>query len=722
MCPDGECVTDYADCSDNIICDENYGKGVSCGTELESCAKSLGDCYNTLNCRLDTPFRCPNGDCKRYPSKLGGVNGCDIGISCPSYKPYLCADGSCEEKSSFCKSYSSCTEDKPYLCTDRTCASTKLECEINHEKCPSRSPILCPNGNCVSGIFDCQESRCPSWTPYYCILGKCQNTPRKCQIKSESFYDENHILQNTTKIITTICKSTEFTCIDGTCRENADQCPIYTGCVSSDAPYKCLDGGCAADKDSCENKNNVTLFECPENTTLCEDGICREDCTKVEYNGCPNDYPLMCSNGRCVTKTIECVGESACDSTEKPFRCIDGTCAASLAECKVALREVGNTNVRISIFPKMEISSDIIIGPGNIAAGKIDIPAESIKKISDGSSAETQINLRSIVRSKITDTYTSYNETRHDDLKLIYPYADESNNYTLSYQYSVLSSAIEFKLLDPINTKITGKILLTLLFDFPYKHPKLATESTTTNETTLDTEDYEVTKRYTSLPLHYSRDVCLGKLNVKTRKWECNGLNFNVIEKNNLQLTGEINEDGIYAVILNLKINDNKLYINDNWIIGHLKLIAIVAVVLLVVIFIVIYIFIRIYRYRVKYKDTKEVYKGFELELTDLQDKSIEGRQGQTLADVKEGIIYTDNVAFKSQVDNEARKKNTQLEKIFDGYTKKLRLLERNNALLKGQYESIKSEYNRLNEYKAGLKEGDKVKINVNEIKLNEEI
>jgi hypothetical protein len=430
----------------------------------------------------------------------------------------------------------------------------------------------------------------------------------------------------------------------------------------------------------------------------------------------------MCSNGRCVTKTIECVGESACDSTEKPFRCIDGTCAASLAECKVALREVGNTNVRISIFPKMEISSDIIIGPGNIAAGKIDIPAESIKKISDGSSAETQINLRSIVRSKITDTYTSYNETRHDDLKLIYPYADESNNYTLSYQYSVLSSAIEFKLLDPINTKITGKILLTLLFDFPYKHPKLATESTTTNETALDTEDYEVTKRYTSLPLHYSRDVCLGKLNVKTRKWECNGLNFNVIEKNNLQLTGEINEDGIYAVILNLKINDNKLYINDNWIIAHLKLIAIVAVVLLVVIFIVIYIFIRIYRYRVKYKDTKEVYKGFELELTDLQDKSIEGRQGQTLADVKEGIIYTDNVAFKSQVDNEARKKNTQLEKIFDGYTKKLRLLERNNALLKGQYESIKSEYNRLNEYKAGLKEGDKVKINVNEIKLNEEI
>ncbi len=57
---------------------------------------------------------------------------------------------------------------------------------------------------------------------------------------------------------------------------------------------------------------------------------------------------------------------------------------------------------------------------------------------------------------------------------------------------------------------------------------------------------------------------------------------------------------------------------------------------------------------------------------------------------------------------------------MFDGYTKKLRLLERNNALLKGQYESMKNEYNRLLEYKDTLKEGDKVKINTNEIKIKD--
>ena len=711
MCSDGECVEDYNDCSDSNVCSEEKGKGTLCDVEPDLCAKSLGDCYNSLNCKIDTPFRCTNGDCKRFPSKLGGINGCDIGISCPNYRPYLCADGSCEEKSSFCKSYASCSEDKPYLCKDKTCAATQQECEESHQKCPSRNPILCPNGNCVSDIFSCEESRCPSWNPYYCILGKCKNNPRDCQkIESEYVYDQedpSEVIDITNKI-GTVCKSNEFICLDGTCREKPEECPIYTGCVSVEAPFKCFNGGCAADQDSCEEQNNKTYFDCPNNETLCEDGVCRKDCSFVQYNGCPFEAPLLCPNGRCAKSIVECVGESACESTEKPFRCIDGTCQTSLAECKVPFREVGNTNIRISIFPKMEVNSDIIIGPGNILAGKLQIPAETIKKKSDGSSAETQISLRSILRSQIIDTYTTYNQTRTDDLELIYPYADQSNNYTLSYQYAVLSSAIEVKLLDPVNTKINGKFLLTLLFDFPYKHVKL--ENAKTNYSSVENEE-EDTRRYTSLPLHFSRDVCLGKLNTETRKWECTGLNFNVVEKTNLQLTGEINEDGIYAVIMNLKINDHKLYINENWIIANLKTLAIVFSILLVIIAILIYVFFRIYRYRVKYKGTKQVYKNFEVELSDLNDKSIGGRQGQTLADIKEGIIYTDNVAFKSQVNNEARKKNTQLEKMFDGYTKKLRLLERNNAILKGQYESVKEEYNKLLDFKDTIKEGDVVTL-----------
>ena len=365
---------------------------------------------------------------------------------------------------SFCKSYIGCEKDE-YLCSDKTCAKTREECEKYHEKCPSKNPVLCQNGNCGSGIYDCDEGKCPSWFPFYCILGECSKAPRECQKINFTGYD---------KELASVCNDNEYICIDGSCREKFEDCPIYPGCVQSDKSFKCLDGGCAANKESCTDGNDENLFNCPDNTELCEDGICRNNCSSVEYNGCPNENPLLCSNGRCVSQTIECVGESACDSTEKPFRCIDGTCGASLSECKVPFREVGATNVIISIYPKIEMISDLIIGPNNILTGKVEIPAGTLTNKADGSAAETQISFRSVTRSNIIDTHTTYDKTRVDDLKSIFPYADEDNNHKLNYQYTVLSSVIEIKLKDPQKTEISGKILLTLLFDFPYKHEKLA--------------------------------------------------------------------------------------------------------------------------------------------------------------------------------------------------------------------------------------------------------
>ena len=703
MCNNGKCVTNMRECAPYQEENCNFkDNNVSCTDENNVCAKSIGDCFNSINCKVDQPFRCINGECKKYPSNVGNPNGCNLGISCPTYKPYLCADGSCVEKSSFCKSYTPCPSAKPYLCNDKTCSTSKEDCEKNHMKCPATNPLLCPNGICGSGIYDCSENKCPNWSPYYCILGTCSKVPRECQkIEYDAEMGENKI--------NSVCTDDEYICVDGTCRAHQEECPIYPGCVSNTAPFKCYDGGCAENEESCNEHNNKTAFTCPDNSTLCEDGICRKNCSSVEYYGCPNDHPLLCPNGRCVKQIIECVGESECLSTEKPFRCIDGTCASSLANCKIPFREVGGTNIMISLYPQIEVTADLIIGPSNILAGKVEIPADTItNKLNEA--AETQIIFRSITRSQIEDTKIEYNKTREDDIRSIYPYADLNDTYILNYQYAVLSSAIEIKLKDPANTKIKGKILLTLLFDFPYKHENLEkTSSVSENK-----EEYNKILRYTTLPLNYREDVCLAKLNVESRKWECNQLNFNVEPKSDLQLTGELNEEGIYAVVLKLRPNNNKLYVVENWLISNLKLVAIILLIILLFIGILIYIFLRIYRYRLKYKDTKEIYKGFELELTDLQDKSVTGRQGQTYGDVKEGIIYTDNIAFKSTIDSESRKRNTQLEKMFDSYTKKLRLLERNNALLKGQYDNIKSEYDKLNNYKDTLQEGDKIKIEVN--------
>ena len=707
MCSDGYCSSNGFDDCNLEEHDKNCGYGglnIGCSNEPDPCAKTVNDCYNNYNCKLSEPYRCTNGECSKYPLKSSsGNNGCDIGIECPNYKSTLCADGSCVETPSFCKSFKGCSGDKPYLCSDKSCAKSKEDCPKNLPKCPSKSPLLCQNGNCGAGIYDCNEGNCPLWLPIYCVFGHCTDTPRVCQ---ELIYHP----ETKSREIGTICEKGEFVCLDGSCRSSPEECPIYPGCVNSDASFKCLDGSCAQDKDSCNNGNDPLFLNCTEGTTLCEDGLCRDNCSIVEFYGCPNEHPLLCPNGRCVDLKIECAGESACDSTEKPFRCIDGTCGASLEDCKIPFREVGVTNVTLNVFPKIEASIDLILGPNNLLSGRVEIPAETITRKSDNSSAETQIAFRSISRNYLIDTYSEYDQTRVDDLRSIYPYSDPDNNYTLTYQYTVLSSAIKVNLREPNETQIAGKVLLTLLFDFPHLHEKLDVISKYEDEDA----NYQKTSRYTTLPLNYKKDVCLGKLDVETRKWECTGLNYDVAGKSELQLTGEINEDGIYAVILHLRRNDNLLYIEYNWFLAHLKLLTIIFLIILLLIGIGIYIFGRIYRYRQKYKGTKEVYEGYEVEINDLKGQSVQGRQGQTYADVKEGIIYTDNVAFKSQGNAEARKKNHQLEKIFDAYTKKLRLLERNNALLKGQYDSIKNEYNRLNNYKDTLKEGDKVQIKLN--------
>ena len=216
---------------------------------------------------------------------------------------------------------------------------------------------------------------------------------------------------------------------------------------------------------------------------------------------------LLYPNGKCVLQEIDCKSESDCDSTEKPFRCIDGDCKASLAECKIIpFREVGDTNINIYVYQNLEIDAKLIIGPNNVIAGKIESPAHAIINKRDGTSIEAQISFRSVARSTIEDTYIEYDNTREDDLKSIYPYADPDKKYTINYQYIVLSSVIEVDLKEE-NAEISGKILLTLLFDFPIKHEKL-----------------EKNKENATYHLNYNKDVCLAKLDIKKRKWECTRL------------------------------------------------------------------------------------------------------------------------------------------------------------------------------------------------------
>ena len=72
--------------------------------------------------------------------------------------------------------------------------------------------------------------------------------------------------------------------IDGTCRKNKNECPLYEGCTKLSKPFKCSDGSCANSLDGCNL--NSSFLNCTNNTILCQDGLCRKKCP--EFNGCPN--------------------------------------------------------------------------------------------------------------------------------------------------------------------------------------------------------------------------------------------------------------------------------------------------------------------------------------------------------------------------------------------------------------------------------------------------
>ena len=94
---------------------------------------------------------------------------------------------------------------------------------------------------------------------------------------------------------------------------------------------------------------------------------------------------------------------------------------------------------------------------------------------------------------------------------------------------------------------------------------------------------------------------------------------------------------------------------------------------------------------------TEEIYKGFDLDFPDLKENNLKKEKVKEIVDDDEEFIFTDNVAFNCKIDYEKIKKNIELERMMDLYTKKLKLLKKNNLLLQGQYDQIKKEFRNNN-------------------------
>ena len=741
MCKDGSCDTargcynkyDHKTCSAE-------GKTFSCLKDsAASCADEFRNCYNKENCKFDTPFRCISGECKKYPfSLLTSENTslltddyCEIGIKCPEYKPYLCSDGSCVEKTSFCKSLESCPKESQYRCFDRTCAESQRDCETRHNKCPGLNPILCPNGNCVSNIADCSDSSCPYWLPYKCITGDCSRIPGECllqeikiieeeeeeeentnnannknnknKIKEDDSEEEEEYIIDGIKLYGTICKENEYLCIDGTCRKNKAECPLYEGCTSLSNPYKCPDGSCVTSLDKCNL--TLTFLNCSNisgisDAHLCEDGICRKDCP--EFNGCPNEKPLMCSNGHCVSSLSECAGYSSCYSSNYPFRCADGSCAEKLSDCKSILREYGSSNIILMIYPHLETNVPIVIGESNLQMASLNVPSDTF--LAESKSVESRVFIESVPKTKYNSTFCEYDKTRYDDVLLVYPFSDPDGNFKLDYRYAILSTVINITAENTTIYEDTKKnivwnnnLILTILYDFPYKHEGIIERQNS------NMNNNNNNKRYSSMPLDSLTDICLGKLDEKKGLWKCNGLSQEAKSYTNFELKASINSSGIYAVILNPKQNANILNVEYNFFLRYFLPITLIALLVLIILGIICYIFSRIYRYRRKYKATKETFASTNIEFNKMGIKQ-SNIQGETLADQEEGVIWTPNPTYRNAKNDESVN-SKQLEDMRDKFTKKLKALEKNNKLLQEQTENMKNEIKRLNDYKEEISE-----------------
>ena len=99
--------------------------------------------------------------------------------------------------------------------------------------------------------------------------------------------------------------------------------------------------------------------------------------------------------------------------------------------------------------------------------------------------------------------------------------------------------------------------------------------------------------------------------------------------------------------------------------------------------------------------------------MNDLQQRSTD-IIGQTIGDAKEGIIFTDNPCYK--IKNESKNLRTiQLEKRYDDYLKKLKVLEKNNKTLTDRLDQIQTQYEELVKVKEELNLINKKKEDDNE-------
>lgn len=660
----GKCVSNIKDCP-NANCPD--GK-VLCSDDL--CADSVDECNNRYGCKMTSPYRCNNGECKKNANIIdlfsnNKNNTCGLNIECPLYRPYLCYDYTCVEKKDFCRLF------------DKTSNNRKI--------CPSSTPILCnENVNCMNSIIECKKTNCYD-SQITCIDGTCQDNNSKCLTISPK------------------CSLNEVMCFDGSCKKSLDECNLYSGCTSLNLPYKCKDGKCAGSEYDCNNydgnlnrepKSKIAdefLFpkgykESCIGKTICEDGICREKCP--EFNGCPSTKPLLCSTGRCVVSYSECAGYSNCSIT-KPYKCSNGECKERINECNSVLKLANTNQIILFTYPNSIITSEILITSNMDISGSITVKENTFfnSNVKERRFIDLPLKIKTIPRSVFNEmTVVDIDSTRQEDVLSNFPYSERILNNTLEFEYSVLSPVVSIlpnhnSSIDYKDIKFINNYELSISFNLELKKKSKKNDNQTYY---LD-----------------HNDVCIGKYISNLNKFNCaETSNITKIsqEINSYKLITQIKEFGEFAVILNPKQDMTLLLFENNIWIKYFSWIVSGIATLVLLIFIVAYILIKINRFRNKYK--KEFYKKNDIS-TIINEMQNVGNlyYGQTIGDSCDNFIFTVNPCYKVDKVYEDNIRLSQLEKLEEDYLRKIESIEKNNHLVDEEIERINNEIIRIKDF-----------------------
>jgi hypothetical protein len=165
QCPDFTCVKDINDCHKNKVCPigQSLCEDDTCSDKCETTKDKGYKCSNGVvvnNSQLcpsemycpEEWIKCPQGGCAKSQEGCKFIQGYRK-VVCPKSKPVLCPDYECVKTSNDCrKNYPVCPPHKPYKCWNNECRKSFNECPTEIS-CPSKSPLLCANGLCVSTII-----------------------------------------------------------------------------------------------------------------------------------------------------------------------------------------------------------------------------------------------------------------------------------------------------------------------------------------------------------------------------------------------------------------------------------------------------------------------------------------------------------------------------------------------------------------------------------------